>query len=259
MKEFKVAEVVPVEQLEDIKNNFYHICYASIAEIEQYNDGRNLYTEFYKKMSDKYKYVLMNCAGMTFKGITEQYININPAEIIIPYTKDNTNRTISDMFDFIKLTEFKCRHMAVPQGDSFESWKACAYIMMKEDRINTIGINGDLCKITGDKFSCIQAVWYLDEIAYKLGRDDIEYHLFGFNLGSKIINDIRRTGKRVRGCSSMFPYKASELGIVIDGGTVLDRCYIDILNGRRLDNFIINSRTFEVCSGVIDNVSDTWS
>ena len=54
MKEFKIAQIVPVPHLEQIKDNHYHMCLAHLV-------GQNAkYSEFYRCMSDADKFVLMD-------------------------------------------------------------------------------------------------------------------------------------------------------------------------------------------------------
>ena len=54
MKDFKVAQIVPVPHLPQIENNHYHMC---LAHLVKESEG---YTEFYRRMSDEGKFVLMD-------------------------------------------------------------------------------------------------------------------------------------------------------------------------------------------------------
>lgn len=256
MKDFKVAEIVPVEQLEDIASNHYHMCLAHLVATNGIMAQR--YTEFYRRMSDEGKYVLMDNGAaegsqLEHDELYEMYRRINPTEIVIPDTLNDANDTLAKMFNWLEYYCLPHKLMAVPQGKDFEEWKACAYIMMQERRINTIGISKFLNIATGDETIRHQAVQYLDEIADKLGRDDIEYHLLGCDEGPGIVGGIQSISKRVRGCDSAFAYIASKAEVVIEMNTKRPAGAIDFLNDERMDGFIHNSYAFEGICGVLSN------
>lgn len=259
MKDFKVAEIVPAAQLEDIGNNYYHMCLAHL--VIQDNPKAKKYTEFYRRMSNEGKYVLMDNGvaegnQVSFNNLVETYKQIGPAEIVIPDTLNDANETLAKMFDWLKLINIPCKQMAVPQGKNFEEWKACAYIMMQERRINTIGISKFLNIATGDATIRYAAVCYLDGIVKELGRDDIEYHLLGCDEGPGIVGRIQSVSKRVRGCDSAFSYIATKAGMVIDDGTLRPSgTDIDFLADTRLWEFGANSNRFESICGVLDNTN----
>lgn len=260
MKDFKVAEIVPVDQLEDIASNHYHMCLAHLVAMGCNNKQAMMYTEFYRRMSNEGKYVLMdNGAAEGMQGncgvLVEQYAKVRPTEIVVPDTLNDANDTLRKMFDWLDHYDLPYKQMVVPQGRTFEEWKACAYIMMQEKRINTIGISKFLNIATGDETIRHQAVQYLDEIADKLGRDDIEYHLLGCDEGPGIVGGIQSISKRVRGCDSAFAYIASKAEVVIERNTKRPAGTIDFLNDARLDGFIPNSYAFEGICGVLSNIN----
>lgn len=258
MKDFKVAEIVPVEQLEDIAANHYHMCLAHL--VIQDNPVAKKYTDFYRRMSNEGKYVLMDNGAaegsqLSFNNLIETYKEIGPAEIVIPDTLNDANKTLAKMFNWLKLTDVPCKQMAVPQGKDFEEWKACAYIMMQECRVNTIGISKFLNIATNDETIRYAAVCYLDGIADKLGRDDIEYHLLGCDEGPGIVGRIQSISRRVRGCDSAFAYIATKAEVDIDVNTKRPKGHIDFLNDGRINEFVPNSYAFEGICGVKNNAS----
>lgn len=260
MKDFKVAEIVPVAQLEDIASNHYHMCLAHLVAQSYNNKNAMKYAEFYRRMSGAGKYVLMDNGAaengqLGFNDLVRQFDKIQPTEIVIPDTLNDANDTLAKMFDWLKLIEVPCKQMAVPQGKDFEEWKACAYIMMQERRINTIGISKFLNIATGDETIRHQAVQYLDEIADKLGRNDIEYHLLGCDEGPGIVGGIQSISKRVRGCDSAFAYIATKAGVDVNNETKRPKGYIDFLNDGRISEFIPNSYAFEGICGVKSNAN----
>lgn len=254
MEDFKVAEIVPVRQLGDIEDNFYHMCFSHIAWKSE------TYEQFYRWIVSKGKYVVMNsvldCSrSYGFKELVDMFDKIQPAEIVIPYTIKDANKTLSEMFDWLKLIDLPCKQMAVPQGRSFEEWKACAYIMMQECNISTIGISDYLVGVTGDENARCQAVWYLDDLVNRIGRHDIEYHLLGVAETPKTIKTIRQISKRVRGCDSSFAYLATKNRVVIQSDTKCPSGNVNFFSDKRLCCFTNSRCAFESECGVIDNVT----
>lgn len=260
MKDFKVAEIVPVAQLEDIASNHYHMCLAHLVAQSSENVNAMKYAEFYRRMSGAGKYVLMDNGAaengqLGFNDLVRQFDKIQPTEIVIPDTLNDANDTLAKMFDWLKLVDVPYRQMAVPQGKDFDEWKACAYIMMQEHRINTIGVSKFLNIATGYEFIRYDAIQYLEEIANKLGRDDIEFHLLGCDEGPAIVGDIHKVCPRLRGCDSAFAYIATKVGVDIDVNTRRPKGHIDFLNDGRISEFIPNSYAFEGICGVKSNTN----
>lgn len=265
MKDFKVAEIVPVDQLQDIKDNHYHMCLAHLVAIGHNNKQAERYIEFYRQMSDEGKYVLMDNGAaegsqLNPDALVKQYEKIMPTEIVIPDTLNDANNTLAKMFNWLEhFSNLPYKMMAVPQGKTFKEWKACAYIMMQEKRVNTIGISKFLNIATGDETIRHKAVRYLDKIAMKLGRDDIEYHLLGCDEGPGIVGGIQSISKHVRGCDSAFAYIATKGGVNINVDTKRPDGVIDFLDDARLDDYIPNAYAFEGICGVKSNTnSKEW-
>lgn len=261
MKDFKVAEIVPVTHLEDIAANHYHMCLAHLVAMGCNNKQAMKYTKFYRRMSDVGKYVLMDNGAaegkqLGYNELIKQFEKIHPTEIVVPDTLNDANSTLAKMFDWIRqFNGLPYKFMGVPQGKNLREWKACAYIMMQEPRLNSIGISKFLNIATGDDMIRYKAVKYLEKIANKLGRDDIEFHLLGCDEGPSIVNTIQRASKRVRGCDSAFAYIATKGGVCIDNDTKRPTGHIDFLNDSRLIGFVTNSYVFEDVCGVKSNVT----
>lgn len=259
MKDFKVAEIVPVSQLDDIADNHYHMCLAHLVLSD--GDASRRYIEFYERMASSGKYVLLDNGAaegsqMSFNALFRAIRIIKPAEIVIPDTLNNANDTLAKMFSWIgQFTGLPCRFMAVPQGKTFEEWKACAYIMMQEKRIDTIGISKFLNIATGDDMIRYYAVQYLDEIADKIGRKDVEYHLLGCDEGPSIVGCINNISPRVRGCDSAFAYIATKQDVIIKEGMKRPSGKIDFLYDAWYSNYTSNASLFESICGVVDNVT----
>lgn len=263
MKDFKVAEIVPVAQLDDIADNYYHMCLAHL--VIQDSPAAKMYTDFYRRMSGEGKYVIMDNGAaegsqLHFDQLYKQIEKIHPSEIVLPDTINNANDTLRKMFSWIgQFKNLPYKFMGVPQGEDFDEWKSCAYIMMRERRINTIGISKFLNITSGDPSIRYHAVKYLDKIADKLGRDDIEYHLLGCDEGPGMVGIIQSVSKRVRGCDSAFAYIATKAGVVIDINTKRPEGTIDFLGDDRFNSFALGSYAFERACGVLDNTNgDKW-
>lgn len=262
MKDFKVAEIVPVDQLEDIKDNHYHMCLAHLVAMDQDSEQAAKYTEFYRRMSDEGKYVLMDngaaeCRQLGYNLLVKQYEKIRPTEVVIPDTLVDAVSTLEKMFRWLDtMSNLPYKFMGVPQGKDLEEWKACAYIMMQEKRINTIGVSKFLNIVTGDKTVRFKAVQYLDQLADKLGRDDVEYHLLGCDEGPGIVGGIHDHHDRVRGCDSAFAYIASKAGLVISKSMRRPAgVEINFLDDKKMQEFGWNSQKFESVCGVVDNTN----
>ena len=259
MKDFKVAQIVPLAQLEDIRNNHYHMCLAHLVK----EDKTGKYAEFYKRMSAEGKYVLMDngaaeCSQLDTIDLLRMYEQINPTEIVLPDTLSNSADTIRKTFNFInELRDLPYKFMAVPQGQTFSEWKACANVMLREKRINSIGVSKFLNITTGNNRVRLDACSYVEYMARSLGRRDIEIHLLGCDEGPSIVGCINRLIPNVRGCDSAFVYIASKTGIEINEATQRPSGEIDFLNGEVATGFDANALLFESIVGVGSNIEPT--
>ena len=100
MKDFKVAQIVPVSCLHMIQGNHYHMCLAHLVE------ASDEYTKFYRGMSEHGKYVLMDngAAENSQLGVDEllaMYDKVKPTEIVVPDTLCDMEDTLKKMDSFV--------------------------------------------------------------------------------------------------------------------------------------------------------------
>lgn len=264
MKEFRIAQIVPVDQLEDTKDNQYHMC---LAHLVGQGGQKEKYTEFYSKQSMDYnKFVLMDNGAaegsqLDADKLIEAYKIIKPREMVLPDTLYDGRETLDKSINFMnRFRKLPCRFMGVPQGRTMDEWIDCADHMLNWDRINTIGISKFLNIVTGDPMARYRAMQALTRLAYQKNCD-IEVHLLGCDEGPKIVGEIAMMFPMVRGCDSAFTYiHTKQNNKKITHATTRPRDgEIDFLNDPAIEEFPIRAREFEHVCGVIDNgVSKTW-
>lgn len=230
MKEFKIAQIVPVLHLEQIENNHYHMCLAHLV-------GDKRYAEFYRCMSNEGKFVLMDNgaaegAQLPVKELLKMYDAIRPTEIVLPDTLNNCVDTLRKTLDFIhEYSNLPYRFMGVPQGKDFDEWCACVEVMLREPRINSIGVSKFLNIATGNNEIRFHACAYIDKVAKALGRRDVEIHLLGCDEGPYLVGQIQQLFPMVRGCDSAFAFIATQAGVEITEETERPEGEIDFLEG----------------------------
>lgn len=259
MKEFKVAQIVPVSHLEDIAANHYHMCLAHLVKESP------TYTAFYRRMSDEGKFVLMDNGAaensqLKTADLLEMYRLVNPTEIVIPDTLCNMKATLEQAEKFIsEYADLPYRFMAVPQGRTIEEWCICAnQLLSRYPRINSIGVSKFLNIITKDPWVRMQASVYVYELSVRLNRP-IEIHLLGCDEGPAIVSEISREVPAVRGCDSAFAYIAAKAGNDITHYSSRPAGEIDFLNGKYLNKTRETLKQFEEHTGVKNNkAKETW-
>lgn len=260
MKKFKIAQIVSVPHLEQIENNHYHMCLAHLV-------GNTEYAKFYERMSREGKFVLMDNGAaegsqLTANELLKMYALINPTEIVLPDTLNNSLDTLRKTFNFIhEHKDLPYRFMGVPQGKDFAEWCMCAEAMLREPRINTIGVSKFLNIATGNDEIRVAAVAFLRKMAKLLDRErDIEIHLLGCDEGPAIVNAIQELFPMVRGCDSAFAFIATQAGMEITEDTERPEGEIDFLEGTVLwEELPKRLREFENVTGVIDNTESlSW-
>ena len=260
MKNFKMAEILPIAHLEDTKDNYYHMCLAHIVFQSE------IYKTFYKRMSSEGKFVLID------NGVAENnqldnsellkiYKEINPTEIVLPDTicncVDTLRKTLSFVYEYRKLPY---SFMGVPQGKNINEWLSCAKVMLLESRINTLGISKFLNIETDDKYVRYKVIYELMKIIKDMNRNDIEIHLLGCVESPKVINYIHECFPVVRGCDSAFVYIATKNNDRITGAMERPKGKINLLDKEGYYNkYKENARTFERLVGIEDNTKDdSW-
>jgi len=230
MKDFKIAQIVPVLHLEQIENNHYHMCLAHLV-------GDKRYAEFYRRMSNEGKFVLMDNgaaegAQLPVHELLKMYETIKPTEIVLPDTLNDCVDTLRKTLAFVhEHKSLPYRFMGVPQGKDFDEWCACVEVMLREPRINTIGISKFLNIATGEDEIRFHACAYIAKVASELGRRDIEVHLLGCDEGPYMVGQIQELFPLVRGCDSAFAFIATQANVEITEETERPKGEIDFIEG----------------------------
>lgn len=263
MKEFRIAHIVPVSHLEDTKDLQYHMCLAHLVGNEEYRNH-------FANMAKLGRFVLMDNgaaegAQLQPEKLIEAYAEIRPKEIVLPDTLYESGSTIQKTRNFINkldnrnlLGEF--RLMAVPQGNTFAEWLACARIFVKDTRINTIGISKFLNICTKNRYIRYEACMELALLFAEYNRTDLEVHLLGCDEGPSIVKMIKNRFEFVRGCDSAFAYLQAQSGKML---TIEDDSRpegtINFLNGKHYDEFVKYMENFNEFAGAKENgLSTTW-
>lgn len=254
MKDFKIAQIVPVLHLEQIKDNHYHMCLAHLVE-------QSLeYGQFYRRMSEDGKFVLMDNgaaegAQLPVEELLTMYNTINPTEIVLPDTLNNCVDTLRKTLSFVhEHKDLPYRFMGVPQGKDFDEWCACVEVMLREPRINSIGVSKFLNIATGDNEIRFHACAYITKVASALERRDIEIHLLGCDEGPFLVGQIQELFPIVRGCDSAFAYIATQANVEITDETERPEGEIDFIEGTvPCDELAIRLKQFEDVARVKDN------
>ena len=259
MKDFKIAQIVPVPHLEQIEKNHYHMCLAHLVDNKEY-------AKFYRRMSENGKFVLMDNgaaegAQLPVGELLEMYETINPTEIVLPDTLNDCVDTLRKTLAFVhEYKELPYRFMGVPQGKDFDEWCACVEVMLREPRINTIGVSKFLNIATGCEDIRFHACAYIERVAEALDRRDIEIHLLGCDEGPGLVHGIQDLFPRVRGCDSAFAFIAAQANVEITEETERPEGEIDFIEGTVLCSELSKRmKEFEDVTGVKDNkVAHSW-
>lgn len=261
LKEFRVAEIVPVECLPKTKENQYHMCLANlVVKSEEY-------TEFYKARAAEGKFVLMDNGAaegdqLGLKELIECYEKVQPTEIVLPDTLCDSKDTVyksTEAFNILKINGLlkNRRIMFVPQGKSFGEWNECLeeFISLVGLRsIDTIGVSKFLEMETGDSEIRVRAVKFLKEF-----YPWYEVHLLGCSEGPEIVKKCHEASDRVRGCDSAFVYICTQAGVRIEADTKRPEGEINFLEGCDFVALEENMKSFERAVGVEDNgISESW-
>ena len=253
MKDFKIAQIVPVPHLEQIEANHYHMCLAHLV-------GDKRYAEFCRRMSNMGKFVLMDNgaaegAQLPVDELLKMYRAINPTEIVLPDTLNNCVDTLRKTLAFVhEYKDLPYRFMGVPQGKDFDEWCACVEVMLREPRINTIGVSKFLNISTGEEDIRFHCCAYIAKVASALDRRDIEVHLLGCDEGPFLVGQIQELFPIVRGCDSAFAFIATQAGVKIDEDTLRPEGEIDFIEGTvPVEELADNMARFENVTQVKNN------
>ena len=264
MKDFRIAQIVPVEQLNDIKDNQYHMCLAHLIGKE---GQKKKYTEFYKKLAEQEDvYVLMDNGAaensqLDFEELVAMYNYIEPNEIVVPDTLCDADDSLKKLDRFIRKYSFlPYKMMAVPQGRNLDEWTYCLKKMLCNGRIHSIGVSKFLNIKTGDKRIRYKALQIANRLTAEMCREDIEVHLLGCDEGPTIVGEIAMTFPIVRGCDSAYAYIATKAGKQITKNFKRpEEIAIDFLDDPMYNNYMENAKALEQLAGVTDNgKTETW-
>jgi len=256
MKEFKVAHIAPVSELDYTFPNQYHMCLAHLVKESPE------YTAFYAnlKKNNFGHFVLMDNGAaegsqLDPHELVEMYDRIHPDEIVLPDTLFDGASTIQKTENFLEVYgDLPYRKMAVPQGQNLRDWVASATVLVQDKRINTIGVSKFLNIATKNKWIRYYACHRLAGVLKEIGRDDIEVHLLGCDEGPLVVRAIHDAFPFVRGCDSAFAYIATQSGMAIsDYNADRPEGEIDFLNGPILEGFEANMEAFNRVAGVQNN------
>lgn len=263
MKDFKVAQIVPVSCLDMIEQNHYHMCLAHLVLQDE------KYAAFYRRMSDEGKFVLMDNGAaedsqLSFNDLLHAYDIIHPTEIVVPDTLCDMDSTLAKLDMFIeKYSNLPYRFMAVPQGKTFDQWCVCAAEILRRNqkwhRISSIGVSKFLNIVTNDCMVRMGAANYVYEVCDGMFGGNTEIHLLGCHEGPGIVKEIQLEVPTVRGCDSAFAYIATQAGDTIGVNSVRPAGEINFLEGDRYEHLRENMAAFERAAGVEDNRRpDLW-
>ena len=264
-KNFKVAEIVPVNSLHTIEKNPYHMCLANISS------KNKKYADFYASCANRKNcFVLMDNGAaegdqLNIEELITEYEKIKPSQVVLPDTlldgKDTLRKSKAAM-ETIKMYydgNPPFTFMAVPQGSTLSEWIECAKEFVQWPDVKAIGISKFLVEETGEKYIRYHAADALDFFMKKYNRYDMEAHLLGCSESPVTINGIHNRFRFVRGCDSAYAYICTQAGVNIFADTKRPEGAIDFIDGPHLKNLEYNMHSFEIEAGAWNNVPDkSW-
>lgn len=255
-EEFTVAEIVPVSQLEDIFRNKCFMCLAQVAAESE------AYRGFHKHCLSEGKFVVLDngeCEGKRLSDdeLVEMIKEIRPHEFILPDVMCDAEATLESTMVFLDEhpnLNYKLRLMGVPHGKTLEEWEACAYVMIADKRIRTIGVPKVLStlgseKQFGDDFKPYAMRWhavkYVQEQAEKMGRKNLRVHLLGMNEKPIIVKRIAYSFPIVRSCDTAYAWLAAQVQKPISKDMTRPESRIDVLKDEALPSYPMYGEAFQ--------------
>lgn len=264
-KKFKVAEIVPTNCLNTIKDNPYHMCLANVSA----KDPK--YARFYGYCAGKHgNFVLMDNGAaegdqLSIEELIIEYEKIKPSQVVLPDTLLDGRGTLHKSKAALETIKMyydgnpPFTFMAVPQGKTLSEWIECAEEFVQWTDVKAIGISKFLADETGEKYIRYHAANALDDLMKRYNRYDIEAHLLGCSESPVVINGIHNRFRFVRGCDSAYAYICTQAGVNIFADTKRPKGTIDFIGGPKLDNLEYNMHSFEIESGAWNNAPDkSW-
>ena len=206
----QVASIVPIPYLDFIKGKPYQMCLAHLAS------SCEEYANFYIEERKAGNFVLMDNgaaegAQPPLDLLIELIEKIQPTEFILPDVIYNSRETLDRSYRALhKLVSKKLdvRYMAVPQGNTYNEWIACAMEMLTWP-IHTIGIS----KFMSYKFGpCVRAALFS-----RIAEYSKEVHLLGCAYDPREIASFNYMpyAYKIRGTDSSIPYVYARQGVNI--------------------------------------------
>lgn len=226
----KLAHIVPVAHLEQTASNHYHMCLAHLVL------ANDIYSEFYKKMSQQGKYVLIDNGAaeheqLSLEQMSEAINMVKPSEVILMDTLSDGNSTYKKTIESIEYYgELDVRFMAVPQGTTFEEWKKSAEQLVVLDKVNSIGVSKFLTITTQDPYIRFEACKHLEALFEKYGITK-EVHLLGNDTGPHEANMIFARFDFVRGCDTALSFLFAQRGVEMGRRSGRQPGEIDFIRG----------------------------
>lgn len=205
--------ILPQDQLMKINEDPMHMALAHLVGAKGYEE----YTEFYKRMSDEGKYIIMDNgvienAQQDIETILLKAKTIGADEIILPDVFLDSEQTIvrtTAAWDYLNDKRIEQKFMIVPQGNDVDEYLWCLEKLLQVGiEPHSIGIPKVLTKLYG-RDARIEVLQRLNEV---LPEDcSVELHLLGCHndaLEIKSINILMAQNKirTVRSVDSALPY-----------------------------------------------------
>lgn len=264
-KQFKVAQIVPVQCLPKIADRGYHMCLANVVR----QDAE--YAKFYADLAAKEdKWVLMDNGAaendqLSVDELIECYQRIHPQEVVLPDTLlDGHDTIVKSGAALKKICDFyggdvPFTFMAVPQGTTLDEWAVCAREMVQWPKVHAIGISKFLQMETGEPYIREDAAAILDGFFKQYNRYDMEVHLLGCSESPEVIKTIQSKYPFVRGCDSAYAYICTQAGVAIHANTTRPSGEIDFIYGVDLETLADNLQAMELETEAYNNRFDeSW-
>ena len=202
----KIATIVPTAFLEETKDDDYHMTLAHLVGVDQ------VYTKFFRRMSDEGKYVILDNGAFegklhTMKDLLDKAEMIKASEIVLPDVIKNSTDTIMKGFDALRAYGNLCPKdtyniMGAPQGNNISEWVDCAKTMLKYWEIGCIGIPKNLIFSVGDDARLLA----MKHIRGLVEDSNVDIHLLGCWNNPREVHSFWSCYSKVRGVDSSIPY-----------------------------------------------------
>ena len=239
----KLASIVPQNYLHMTTEANFHMALAHLIGEPGYEE----YTAFFQNRKRGSFCILDNGViegnPMPIETIIDRAILIGADEIVLPDAYKDGPATVHMVEDALKVLierfgdhGWPFKLMAVPQGDSAESWLECARLLLDEFGlyIDTIGIPKHLIDTAGSRDARLYAI---SDLADSYGNlEGYEIHLLGCWKTPLEVLTIAKASEQgiiptVRSCDSAIPYVYARHGLRFSDDDRPDTDPIDFKKG----------------------------